>query len=105
MSRKVTLAPHLTLRQIQEKYYNSQDRVESRRWHVLWKVGLGWTIKNSAIAVGLSYEYARRVVKRYNDKGEATVINQHNKNRSASRVKRPQNALLNGAKIEAIVAD
>lgn len=75
MSRKVTLAPHLTLREIQEKYHNSPDIVQSRRWHLLWKVGLGWTIKNSAIAVELSYEYARRVVKRYNEQGEATVIN------------------------------
>ena len=94
MPKKVTLAPHLTLRQIQEHYHKSPDLVESRRWHLLWKVGLGWTIKNSAIAVGLSYEYARRIVKRDNEQGEATVTNQHNKTRIHPTSWLSKNALL-----------
>ncbi len=40
---------------------------------MLWKVAQGWTIKNSAIAVGLNYGYAQRIVKNYNRAGEAGV--------------------------------
>ncbi len=100
MPRKVTLAPHLTLRQIQENYHNSKDTVESRRWHLLWKVGIGWSIKKSAISVGLSYEYARRVVKRYNEEGEATVTNQHNRTRNYQTATRPKHSLLNREQLQ-----
>jgi molybdenum-dependent DNA-binding transcriptional regulator ModE len=41
--------------------------VEGRRWHLLWKVSLGWSLKNSALAVGINYDYARKIVKRYNN--------------------------------------
>ena len=94
MPKKVTLAPHLTLRQIQENYHNSQNIVESRRWHLLWKVGIGWTVKNSAIAVGLSYEYARKIVKRYNEPGETTVTNQRNRTRNYALSRFSQKSLL-----------
>ncbi len=40
---------------------------------MLWKVAQGWTIKNSALAVGLNYGYAQRIVKNYNHQGEAGV--------------------------------
>jgi hypothetical protein len=34
-----------------------KDPVESRRWHLLWKVSQGWTVKNTALAVGINYDY------------------------------------------------
>ena len=62
--------------------------VESRRWHLLWKVSLGWTVKNSAIAVGYSYPYAKSILKRYNQDGAAGVQNYKNKTSRHARGKR-----------------
>lgn len=75
MPRKIYLAKHLSSEQLREKYLKSTEAVESRRWHLIWKVSLGWSLKNSAVAVGISYEYARAIIRKYNQIGEMGVIN------------------------------
>ncbi|NEO74635.1 IS630 family transposase [Moorena sp. SIO3H5] len=75
MPRTAHLANHYTVQELKKKYLKSEDKVESRRWHLLWKIALGWTIKNSAIAVGINYGYAKKIVKKYNNLGEEGVKN------------------------------
>lgn len=79
MPKKAYLAPHLSPNELKQKYLKSQDSVESRRWHLLWKVSLGWTLKNSAVAVGINYDYAKEILKKYNELGEKGVENRKNK--------------------------
>lgn len=79
MPKKAHLAPHLSSGELKKKYLKSSDSVESRRWHLLWKVSLGWTIKNSAIAIGISYDYAKEIVSKYNHLGEKGIENLKNK--------------------------
>lgn len=81
MPRKLELVPHLGEAELKERYRKAKDPVEARRWHLLWKVALGWTIKQSALAVGLDYDYARRIIKNYNEMGVNSVQNYRNKNR------------------------
>ena len=38
MPKKAYLANHLNANELKEKYLTSQDPVEARRWHILWKV-------------------------------------------------------------------
>lgn len=97
MARKVKLTDRLSPEELRDKYRKSQDLVEARRWHLLWKIALGGTVEKSALAVGLSYGYARSIVKRYNEQGEAGIINQRNKNQNHARGKK---ALLNAEQIE-----
>jgi len=75
MPKKAKLENHLNVEELKQKYKISQDTVEARRWHLLWKIALGWTIKNSALAVGIDYEYAKNIVKKYNDSGVEGVKN------------------------------
>ena len=56
MPRKAYLANHYSTQELKKKYLKSSDTVESRRWHLLWKISLGWTIKNSAIVIGIDYD-------------------------------------------------
>jgi hypothetical protein len=53
MPKQAYLAPYFSSNELKQKYFKSEDSVESRRWHLLWKVSLGWTLKNSAVAVGI----------------------------------------------------
>ncbi|VEP14477.1 conserved hypothetical protein [Hyella patelloides LEGE 07179] len=69
MPKKAYLASHLNTLELKKRYQQSKNPIESRRWHLLWKIAQGWTIKNSAIAVGLSYGYAQRIVRNYNQYG------------------------------------
>ncbi len=89
MPRKAHLEKHHSSSEFKKKYLNSKDSVESRRWHLLWKVSLGWTLKNSAIAVGLNYNYSKEILKKYNKLGEKGVKNLKNKQRKQSGGKKP----------------
>ena len=42
MPRKAHLAKHHSSEELKKKYLKSKDSVESRRWHLLWKISLGW---------------------------------------------------------------
>ena len=80
MPRKLELVPHLSEAEQKNRYRKAKDMVEARRWHLLWKVALGWTAKDSALAVGLDYDYARRIIRKYNKMGVDAVQNYRNKN-------------------------
>ena len=54
MARKAFLEKHHSSEELKKKYLNSKDPVESRRWHLLWKISLGWTVKNSAVSLPAS---------------------------------------------------
>jgi hypothetical protein len=75
MPKKAYLAEHLSSDELKDRYRNCQDSVETRRWHLLWKISLGWTIKNAEIAVGLDYQYGFKILKKYNELGEEGVKN------------------------------
>jgi transposase len=97
MPKKPDLAQHFSSAELKEKYLKNRDLIESRRWHLLWKISLGWTIKNSAVAVGYSYPYAQKILKRYNSCGEAGIINQKNQTSNHQRGKK---RLLNSQQLE-----
>ena len=99
MPKKAYLANHFNSHELKQKYLKSQDSVESRRWGVLWKVSLGWTIKNSALALGIDYQYAKKIVKRYNELGAEGVKNQRKATRNHRRGKPP---LLNDQQLHSL---
>jgi len=89
MPKKAYLAEHLSSEELKDRYRSSQDSVETRRWHLLWKISLGWTIKNAAVAVGLDYQYSLRILKKYNELGEEGVKNLKKKSAEHRRGKEP----------------
>ncbi len=97
MPKKAYLAPHLSSHELKQKYLKSRDCVESRRWNLLWKVSQGWTLKNSAIAVGINYDYAKEILKKYNELGEKGVENRKNK---YPRLRGGQKSLLSEKQLE-----
>ena len=70
MVKKAHLQPYLTSSELKSRYLGCSDRVESRRWHLLWLVSKQWTIQQASLAVGLNYDYAKDIVKAYNQLGE-----------------------------------
>lgn len=102
MPKKAHLANHLNAKELQQKYLTSQDSVEARRWQVLWKVSWGWNIKNSAVAVGLNYQYAKKIVKKYNELGAEGVKNHRKKSSNHRRGKTP---LLNAQQLQKLIKE
>jgi transposase len=76
MPKKAYLATHFPTDILKQKYRTTKDPVEARRWGLLWKISLGWTIKDSAIALGIHYQYAKKILKSYNELGSEGLKNQ-----------------------------
>ncbi|NER07589.1 MAG: helix-turn-helix domain-containing protein [Okeania sp. SIO3C4] len=89
MPKKAYLKSHLSEIEIKTRYLQTKDRVESRRWHLLWLVSQKWTIKEAAKALGLNYDYAKDIVKNYNQQGPNAILN-----RRKTRKFYPSHALL-----------
>src|SRR5438270_1425428 len=73
MARKLPLHPHLPTPELSQRSRQAPNLVEARRWHLLALVADGKTVKDAAALVGLNVYYARRVVRRYNRDGPASV--------------------------------
>ncbi|WP_216349392.1 helix-turn-helix domain-containing protein [[Limnothrix rosea] IAM M-220] len=56
MPRQAKLAEYLSPKKLKEKYLTGEDRVERRRYQLLWLLSQSWTIKKAAQAVGISYD-------------------------------------------------
>jgi hypothetical protein len=95
MVKKAHLQPYLTSSELKSRYLGCSDRVESRRWHLLWLVSQQWTIQQASLAVGLNYDYAKDIVKAYNQRGEVALAN-----RRRQRTAPPSHALLNSEQLE-----
>lgn len=89
MPKKAYLQSHLSETEIKTRYLQTRDRVESRRWHLLWLVSQNWTIKEAAKALGFNYDYAKDIVKNYNQQGPNAILN-----RRKTRKFYPSHALL-----------
>jgi len=63
---------------------------------------LGWTIKNSAIAVGINYDYGKEIVKKYNELGEKGITNLKRKPRKHTGGKK---SLLTGEQLEQLALE
>ena len=61
MPRQAQLAKHLSAEELKEKYEHGHDRVERRRYHLLWLVSQKWTIKKASEALGISYAYGQKI--------------------------------------------
>jgi transposase len=101
MPKKAYLATHFPPHELKQKYRTAKDPVEAKRWGLIWKISLGWTIKNSAIALGIHYQYAKKIVKSYNDLGAEGLKNKKQNSITHRRGKPP---LLNPQQYEHLIA-
>lgn len=80
MPRCLTLAPHLPLADLEQRYRHSRDPVERSHWHMLWLVGQGHTCPAVAALVGYAEEWVRTILHRYNAEGAAGVTDRRHAN-------------------------
>jgi transposase len=69
MARRISLEPHLTTQELEERYRRTKDPVERSRWHFLWLLARGLTAKVIASITGYSAYWIGRIARRYNQHG------------------------------------
>jgi transposase len=95
MTRIAHLEPYWSAAELKERYRSATNPIAARRWHLLWLIALSKTIKEAATALGINYDYARSIVKSYNQQGETAI---HLKKQPPKQ--RPTHALLNTLQLE-----
>lgn len=80
MPTYVTLAPHLTIGDLEGCYRRARDPVERTHWHLLWLVAQGHRVPVVARLVGYPANWVPTIIRRYNAEGPAGIVNrrQHN---------------------------
>ncbi|WP_333194322.1 winged helix-turn-helix domain-containing protein [Microcoleus sp. Pol7_A1] len=81
--------------ELKHRYRETTNPIEARRWQLLWLISLSWTIKEAAAVIGINYDYARTIVKSYNQQGETAILQ-----KKQSPKKRPSHTLLNAFQLE-----
>jgi len=85
MPKKAHLEAHLSAEELKLRYLHSCEPVESRRWHLLWMVSQGWTIKKAAMAIGANYDYAKDILRNYNQHAVVALKNRRKMPRAYGR--------------------
>ncbi|MCL2932813.1 MAG: helix-turn-helix domain-containing protein [Trichodesmium sp. MAG_R03] len=75
MPSKARLKQYLTIEELKIRYRQTPDTIESRRWHLLLLIAQQWSIKKASQVVGLNYDYAKEIFRRYNREGPKSVKN------------------------------
>lgn len=85
MPPKACLKPHLTIDRLKSQYRSAGTVSEARRWQVLVLVAQGWTIVRAAEIAGFSYDYAKELVRRYNQAGPEAIASRPAQRRPSVR--------------------
>jgi len=95
MTRIAHLEPYLSESELKQRYREATNPIEARRWQLLWLIARSKTIKEAATVIGINYDYARAIVKSYNQQGETGVLQ-----KKQPPKKRPSHALLNAEQLQ-----
>jgi transposase len=74
MARRIHLADHLSLAELEKRYRKAHDPVARSRWHMLWLLKQGYTATQIAQLTGYTAYWIGQIARRYNEQGEAGVL-------------------------------
>lgn len=92
--RRIHLAPHLSIDELEQRYRQVHEPHERSWWQILWLLSRGATAGAVAESTGYSRYWIGQLAKRYNTEGPAGMVNRQHT--SAHRMP----TLLNSAQLE-----
>jgi transposase len=84
MARKLTLAPHLSVAELHQRYRAAEDPVARSHWQMLWLLADGWPTAEVARVTGYGVRWVQEIARRYRDGGPAAVADRRHANRGAA---------------------
>jgi transposase len=82
--RQRTLAPHLELDQLEQRYRQASDPVARSQWQILWLLAQGHSTKQVVQTTGYSETWIGTIAKRYNADGPDGVGDRRHANPGAA---------------------
>src|SRR6476661_2980668 len=84
MARRISLAPHLTIEELEARYRSTKGPIERSRWHFLWLLARGLTAKVIASITGYSAYWIGHIARRYNEHGPDGVKDRRHQSRPST---------------------
>jgi transposase len=87
MSRRIHLATHLSVDELEQRYRAAKEPHERSWWQILWLLARGQLAKDIAQSTGYNRAWIGQIAKRYNEQGPAGMVNrQHTTSWRAPRM-------------------
>jgi transposase len=78
--RRLAIAPHLTVAELEHRYRSARAPVERTHWQVIWLAAGGRACAEVAVVVGYSVEWVRKLIGRWNADGPAALADRRHRN-------------------------
>lgn len=69
MSKRISVATHLSIEELEKRYRQAKDGIESRRYQIIWLVAQGKKTEEVEEITGYSRTWIYALIKRYNESG------------------------------------
>src|SRR5262245_33681168 len=86
MPRRIVIAPHLPVAEMERQYRRAADPTASRHWQIVWLLAQGWTGQQVAASTGFSTRWIGQLAQRYNTAGPAGLGDHRHQNPGSARV-------------------
>jgi len=86
MPRRIVIAPHLSVAELEQHYRRAGDPAASRHWQIVWLLAHGWTAPRVASSTGFSTRWIGELAHRYNAQGPAGLGDHRHANPGSARV-------------------
>ena len=80
----MSVAPHLTVAELEQRYRGAEDRVARSQWQILWLLAGGMRTAEVARVTGYGVRWIQEIARRYRDGGPAAVGDRRHGNRGAA---------------------
>src|SRR5258708_9314877 len=75
MARRIHLATHLSVDELEKRYRAAHEPHERTWWQILWLLARGQLAKDIAQSTGYTASWIGQIAKRYNAEGPAGMVN------------------------------
>ena len=73
--RRIKLAPHLSVEELEHRYRRTAEPTERSRWQIVWLLSKGLLAREVAESTGYSPYWIGQIARRYNTEGPAGLVN------------------------------
>jgi len=89
MPKRITVSPHLSLSELEQRYRKATDPVERSHFQILWQLCQGKMTQEVAQTTGYTPYWIRRLVRRYNQDGPQSMGDRRHNNPGAAPILSP----------------
>src|SRR5262245_5728976 len=75
MARRIRLATHLSVDELERRYRAAHEPHERTWWQILWLLARGQLAKDLAESTGYTRTWIGQIAKRYNEEGPQGMVN------------------------------